>query len=140
MGVNRRYIFTLLVLSLLGSYISIPIAELPARQIISNQEITFLSCSICCSLGSGVVAGNHCYQCGGGVVIPILLSIYLLVKNRIYSRALIGTAIVAAIVYCMAKPVSGLGIAVPIFIPPLMAAIVALLRFLWVACSILIHR
>jgi uncharacterized membrane protein len=39
---------------------------------------------------------------------------------------LIGIAIIAAITYWLAKPVPGLGIALPLFIPPLLAALVAI--------------
>src|SRR5437867_12606894 len=42
MGVNRRYVFALLVFSLLGSYVNIPVAELPAERVLSGQEVTFL--------------------------------------------------------------------------------------------------
>jgi uncharacterized membrane protein len=61
----------------------------------------------------------------GGAVIPTLLSLYLLVKNGRYSRSLAGVAIVAAVVYVLAQPVRGVGIAVPMFIPPLLAVGVA---------------
>ena len=30
-GVDRRYVFSLLLLSLLGSYVNIPVAQLPAE-------------------------------------------------------------------------------------------------------------
>src|SRR5207247_4936336 len=42
-------------------------------------------------------------------------------------RPLLGVAIVTAVVHWMAHPVEGVGIAVPIFIPPIVAASVALL-------------
>jgi len=63
----------------------------------------------------------------GGAIVPALLSLYLLVKNRLYGRGLVGVAIVTVIVHLMAHPVKGVGIAVPIFIPPLAAAGVGLL-------------
>jgi uncharacterized membrane protein len=63
----------------------------------------------------------------GGAVIPTLLSLYLLIKNRLYVHGLIAVGIVAIVVHLMAKPVQGVGISVPIFIPPLVAAGVALL-------------
>jgi uncharacterized membrane protein len=56
-----------------------------------------------------------------------VLSIYLLFKNRLYVRGLIGAAIVAFIVHLLARPVRGLGISVPVFVPPLVAAGVALI-------------
>jgi uncharacterized membrane protein len=64
----------------------------------------------------------------GGAVIPtLLLSCYLVVKNRLYGRGLVAVAIVTAIVHALAHPVRGVGIAVPTFVPPLVAAGAALL-------------
>jgi uncharacterized membrane protein len=47
--------------------------------------------------------------------------------RRMYGRALAGVAIVTAIVHGLAYPVKGVGIAVPVFIPPVVAAATALL-------------
>jgi uncharacterized membrane protein len=63
----------------------------------------------------------------GGAVIPAILSLYLVAKNRLYGRGLLGIAIVTTIVHLMAHPVKGVGIAEPTFIPPLIAAGVGLL-------------
>ncbi len=41
MGLQRRYVFAVLLLSLLGSYVNIPVAELPAERVVSGQEVTF---------------------------------------------------------------------------------------------------
>lgn len=126
MGVNRRYVFTLLLLSLLGSYVNIPIAELPAERVVSGQEITFFGMRYIIPMVEEwprtVIAVNV-----GGAVIPTLLSFYLLLKNGMYGRSFIGVAIVAAIVHGLAQPVKGMGIAVPTFVPPLVAASTALL-------------
>ncbi len=62
----------------------------------------------------------------GGALIPLLVSVYLAVRSRLYGRMLVGTAIVAVIVYPLARIVPGVGIAVPIFLPPLVAAGVGL--------------
>ncbi len=125
-GVNRRYVFTLLLLSLLGSYVNIPVAELPAERVVSGQEITFFGMRYIIPLVEEwprtVIAVNV-----GGAVIPILLSFYLLLKHGMYGRSFIGVAIVAAIVHGLAQPVRGMGIAVPTFVPPLVAASTALL-------------
>jgi uncharacterized membrane protein len=51
----------------------------------------------------------------------------LLVKTGLYGRALVGVAVVTAVVHGLAYPVRGLGIAVPVFIPPVVAAATALL-------------
>src|SRR5439155_16832535 len=126
MGINRRYIFTLLLLSLLGSYVNIPVAELPEEQVLSGEEIIFFGMRYVIPFVQEwprtIVAVNV-----GGAVIPILLSLYLLVKNRLYGRGLAGVAIVAGIVYWLAQPIRRVGIAVPRVTPPEMAAATALL-------------
>ncbi len=124
-GVSRRYIFLLLLASLLGSYVNIPVAELPPERVESNREVNYWGVPIVVPVverwPGTVIAVNL-----GGAVIPTLLSVYLVIRNGVYLRSVIGVAIVAAIVHMLAKPVAGVGIAVPIFIPPIAAAIVAL--------------
>ena len=126
MGIHRRYVFTVLILSLLGSYVNIPVAELPAEQVLSHREVMFFGMRYVVPMVQEwprtVIAVNV-----GGAVIPVLLSLYLLVKNAMLGRTLLGVAIVTVIVHWMASPVRGVGIAVPIFIPPVVAAGVALL-------------
>jgi uncharacterized membrane protein len=121
MGVNRHYVFTLLVLSLLGSYINIPVAELPAERVLSNQEISFFGMRYVIPMvkewPSTVIAVNV-----GGAVIPLLLSLYLIVKNGIYLSSVVGVLIVTVIVYHLAQPVQGVGIAIPTLVPPFVAA------------------
>jgi uncharacterized membrane protein len=55
------------------------------------------------------------------------VSIYLVLHTGMYGRMLIGTALVAAVVHSVAQVVPGMGIAVPMIAPPLVAAGVALL-------------
>ena len=62
----------------------------------------------------------------GGAIIPTILSIYLLTKNTFYGRAALGVAVVSLVVYNLATLVPGLGVAVPTFVPPVIAAAVAL--------------
>jgi uncharacterized membrane protein len=126
MGVQRRYIFAVLLLSFLGSYVNIPVAELPAERMVAGQEVTFFGMRDVIPLVEAwprtVIAVN-----GGGAVVPTRLSLYLLVKTGIYGRALVGVAIVTAIVHGLAHPIHGMGIVVPVFIPPVVAAAPALL-------------
>jgi uncharacterized membrane protein len=61
----------------------------------------------------------------GGAIIPVILSIYLLSKNGLWGRGLIATFCIAAICHGLAQPVRGVGIGLPIFVPPLAAAFVA---------------
>jgi len=60
----------------------------------------------------------------GGAVIPTMM---LLAKNRLWVKAALPTAAVAAVCYWLSRPIPGLGIAEPVFVPSVTAAIVALL-------------
>jgi len=61
----------------------------------------------------------------GGALIPTGLSLFLMIKQRLYVLGIVGVAIVAAIVHWLAKPVPGVGIAIPTFLPPIAAAVTA---------------
>jgi uncharacterized membrane protein len=125
-GIGHRYVWGLLLLSLLGSYINIPVAELPPEELISNEEVRVGVVQYVIPHAEDqpgtIVAINV-----GGALIPTLLSLYLLVKHRLFWNGLLGVAIVTLIVHQLANPVRGVGISVPTVIPPLVAAGVALL-------------
>ena len=62
----------------------------------------------------------------GGAVIPVLVSLYLLVRHALWIRGLVATAVVALVIHWFANPVRGVGIAVPVFLPALITAVLAL--------------
>jgi uncharacterized membrane protein len=101
-GVNPRYMFAVLVGSLIGSHVNIPLFATGPR--------------------GTIVAINV-----GGALIPILLSLYLFFHLRMYGRMLVGVVVVAVITHGLAYIVPGVGIAVPMLIPPLTAAGVGLI-------------
>ena len=105
-GVHPRYAFAVMVLSLLGSAVDIPLFAIAPD---ATARPTLVALNV------------------GGALIPILVSLYLLARTRMVVRMLIGTAIVAAVVHALARLVPGAGIAVPMFVPPIVAAGVALL-------------
>lgn len=123
-GVHRYYVFSLLLVSLLGSYVNIPVAEVPAKQIVSGQLIEFFGMQYVVPVVQDwprtVIAVNV-----GGAVVPVLLSLYLIVRNRLGVNALLAVVFVAAVVHRLAQPVRGLGVAVPTLLPPLAAALTA---------------
>jgi uncharacterized membrane protein len=125
LGINHRYVFVLLLLSLLGSYVNIPVAELPAEPVLSGQVVSYYGVHYVVPVVEQwprtILAVNV-----GGAIIPTLLSAYLLVKHGRYGRSLMGVVIVTLVVHWLAQPVKGIGIAVPVFIPPVTAAIIAL--------------
>ena len=116
----------ILAASLAGSYLNIPVAQLPQQHIISGQVISFYGMyyvvPAVADWPGTVIAVNV-----GGAVIPGLLSFYLLVRYRLWLLGGLAIVIVAAVCYSLAQPVPGLGIALPVFVPPLSAAVVALI-------------
>jgi len=126
MGISRRYVFGLLLLSLFGSSINIPVAELPPERVESDRVVSYYGVQYVIPMVEDwprtIIAVNV-----GGAVIPTLLSIYLMMKNNLYGRGIVGIAVVSLIVHWLAHPTKGVGISVPIFIPPLVSAGAALL-------------
>src|SRR5215469_5858234 len=94
MGISRRYMFTLLVLCLIGSYINIPITHFPGEhqqvgRIVHFFGMEYVVPMVVDSPGT-VIAVNL-----GGAVIPFILSMFLVVKHGFYLRGLVATIIVA---------------------------------------------
>jgi uncharacterized membrane protein len=125
LGVSPRAALLLLFGSLVGSYINIPVAQFPEQNVVIGQEVTYFGMDyilpVLADWPGTIVAVNV-----GGAVIPTLLSLYLLIKNRMWLAGVIATAIVAAICFSMATPVQGVGLTLPIFTPPIAAALVAI--------------
>jgi uncharacterized membrane protein len=125
-GVSSRVALLLLVGSLVGSYINIPVAQFPEQEIASGREISYFGMHymvpVVVDWPGTVIAVNV-----GGAVIPVLMSLYLLNKNRLWSLGLIATACVTVVCHWLAHPIPGLGIALPMFVPTVATAISALL-------------
>src|SRR3989449_1223553 len=85
-GVHPRYAFAVMLLSLLGSQVNIPLYSIDR--------------------GATVVALNV-----GGALIPILVSLYLLVHTGMYRRILIGASVLAGGAGHLPAVVPGVGIA-----------------------------
>ncbi len=126
LGIAPRYFFTWLFASLAGSYINLPIVRFSPEQMTRLQEIPFYGVPYVIptveTWPGTILAVNV-----GGAIIPVLVSLILIVKNGLYRMAAWGIAIVSLACYVLAEPVQGLGIAIPVFYPPVIAAIVALL-------------
>jgi uncharacterized membrane protein len=127
LGISSSTALLLLFGSLIGSYINIPVWEFPERAMQSGRDLILLGMRYyvvprVVEWPGTVIAVNV-----GGAVIPTLLSLYLLAKNGMWTRGIVTIAIVTVIVHVLAYPVPGVGIAVPIFVPPVATAIVAVL-------------
>ncbi|WP_457797676.1 DUF1614 domain-containing protein [Methylocystis sp. S23] len=123
LGVSSQTAVFLLIASLLGSYVNIPIASLGGGPFVSEREIVYFGIPY---MVPRVLAPQTVLAVNvGGAVIPTLLSFFLLSRNALWVRGLVAAACVAAISYAFAEPVRGIGIALPIFVGPLAATIVA---------------
>jgi uncharacterized membrane protein len=124
-GISSPVALLMLFGSLVGSYINIPLFWLHSRPVLSDQVVDYFGVQYVVPVAAWqgtVVAVNV-----GGCVIPVLLSLYILTKYDLWVLGAIGTAIVAVITHQMATPVHGVGIALPVFVPPIVTAIVAVL-------------
>jgi len=124
-GISSRAALLLLLGSLIGSYVNIPVAQLDGQQVVAGKEVVFFgmhyAVPVVVDWPGTVVAVNL-----GGAIIPGIVSLYLLAKNRLWVEALLPTACVAAACYWLAQPVPGVGIALPILVPSLAAALAAI--------------
>jgi len=126
LGIAPRYFFTWLFLSLAGSYVNLPIMRFAPEQMTRLEEIPFYGVPYVIpsvETWPGTILAINV----GGAIIPVLLSLVLIVKNNLYRNAAWGVAVLSLACYLLAEPVPGLGIAIPVFYPPVIAAIVALL-------------
>jgi uncharacterized membrane protein len=125
-GLGSNGALILLTLSLAGSFLNIPVGQLPEQQIVSGRLISYFGMDYVVPTVTDwpgtVIAVNV-----GGAVIPALLSVYLLARYQLWLLGGVAVAIVAAVCHSLAEPVPGLGIALPMFVPPVSAAVVALI-------------
>jgi len=126
LGVSPGTAMFLLFASLVGSVFNIPVAELRPEPVVSDRIVDFFGMQYAVPVVTHwqgtVIAVNV-----GGAVIPTLMSLYLLVKRHLWVKGALGTAAVALVLHWLANPVPGLGIAVPVFVPVVTTAVVALL-------------
>jgi uncharacterized membrane protein len=125
-GVRPRYMFIVLLLTLVGGHFNIPLYSVTVPRLVPPEQVTVYGRTYIVPPAvqphTTVVAINV-----GGALVPLLLSIYLFLKLPLRGRMLVGTAAVAVIVHGLAEIVPGVGIAVPMLIPPLVAAGVGLI-------------
>lgn len=102
-GIDSRYLISLLALSLLGSGLNVPLSRHREADA-DGQPLSVLAINV------------------GGALIPAALSLYLLLRGAAPPTALLGVALVGLVVHRIARPLPGVGIAVPVIVPPLLAA------------------
>jgi uncharacterized membrane protein len=126
LGVGPGAALFLLFGSLIGSYFNIPITILPGQLVTSGGVVDFFGMQYIVPLvqqSPGTVLAVNV----GGAVIPTLMSTYLVLRYQLWVKAMIAVVAIAFIIHSMATPVHGLGIAVPVFAPVVVTAILAFL-------------
>jgi len=126
LGLSLSSALLLLGSSLLGSIINLPLfsiraenprprPQLPLSGLLGNIQRPFQ--------GRTIIAVNV-----GGCLIPLLFSLYLIQQHPLaWLDIIIAIGIVSLVCYLFSRPVTGLGIAMPILIAPLTAAITSLM-------------
>jgi uncharacterized membrane protein len=124
-GIPSHYIFGTLFATLLGSFVNIPVRRIPQEYLIEERWVSFFGFRHAIPVRKKketILAVNL-----GGAVIPCLVSVYLLFKTGLWWQGLTTIAIVSLISHRLARPVKGVGIAMPAFISPILAAILAVI-------------
>jgi uncharacterized membrane protein len=125
LGMSSGAALLLLFASLAGSYFNIPVTQLAGQRVMSGQVVDFFGMRyvvpVVVDWPGTLIAVNV-----GGALIPTLMSLYLLGRHALWIRGAIATLVVAVVIHWLANPVRGVGIAVPVFAPALITAVVAL--------------
>ena len=129
LGFSPITIVLLLILTIVGSFINIVVAEIKTYVPVFDIDFgNFLGAPIpipkvVYSPGKTLIAVNI-----GGALIPASISLYLLAKyHNIVPITLVSILLMSIICYFLAKPIPGVGIAMPAFVPPLVACILSLM-------------
>jgi uncharacterized membrane protein len=124
LGVGPGIALLLLFGSLIGSYFNIPVTVLPGTPVRSGEVVDFFGMRyvvpVVVRWPGTVLAVNV-----GGAVIPTLMSAYLVMRYQLWFKAALAVIAIAFIIHTMATPVRGIGIAVPVFAPVIVTAILA---------------
>jgi uncharacterized membrane protein len=126
LGVGPGVALLLLFGSLIGSYFNIPVTVLPGKAVRSGEIVDFFGMRYVVPLVTqwpGTVLAVNV----GGAVIPTLMSSYLVLRYQLWLKAAIAVIAIAFVIHMMATPVQGVGIAVPVFAPVVVTAILAFL-------------
>jgi len=130
LGLSRRLAFFTLLAALLGSWVNIPVAELPAQRVVEPMVVPLFGMQYVipyvAERGRTVIAINV-----GGALIPLLLCARLLLRYGTSRRGLAVLVMATLVTHALAQPVPGVGIALPPLLPPLIVAAAAVLLDPW---------
>jgi uncharacterized membrane protein len=127
-GFTPLTILLLLLCTLAGSFINIPVVKLRTTVPMVHDDyvnwfgIPYRIPHVEYGTAVTIVAVNV-----GGALIPTAVSIYLLARSSlsVIALSIIGILVVSLTTHLVARPVKGVGIVTPAFIPPIAAAVSA---------------
>lgn len=125
LGLSQSSAFLLLITSLGGSVINMPLFSIRAERPTEMPPMPdqFWRVPLPPFTGRTVIAINV----GGGLV-PSVFSLYLMAHHPLpLLQVIIGVAAIAFVSHLMSRPIAGLGIGMPVFVAPISAALVAVL-------------
>jgi uncharacterized membrane protein len=125
LGVGPDWAAVVLLASLAGSMMNLPVARLRGGVVRVMRSVTVFGVRYLVPVlahRDTIIAVNV-----GGALVPAALSVYLVAHDGLGWRAIVAVAVVGLVVYLVARPVPGLGIAVPTLIPGACAVLVAIL-------------
>lgn len=129
-GFTPVTILLILAGTLIGSFINIPLLKLKTTvPVILEETVSWFGMTYRIPQ---VEYGEKVTQVAvnvGGALIPTAVCIYLLIKSAPSTIILsfVGVAAVALVTHLVARPVKGVGVTTPVFIPPIAAAVAALI-------------
>lgn len=125
LGLSAHSAMLLLICTLMGSAINLPLFSMRAEEPSEETKQMFLGLLFGRPLpftGKTIVAINV-----GGAIIPVSFSIYLINTNQLpLIHVILAIATVTAVCRIFSRPIPRLGIGIPIFIAPITAALTAL--------------
>jgi uncharacterized membrane protein len=122
LGISPSLVFWLLILTLVGSLVNIPIYRFENREMVGEQIVSYFGMRYRVprlDRGQATVLAVNV----GGALIPVALSVYLISQINFGLSLPILLAVVTVVVNRLARPVRGMGIGVPGLAPPLVAAL-----------------
>ncbi|MBS3817156.1 MAG: DUF1614 domain-containing protein [Candidatus Thermoplasmatota archaeon] len=133
LGFSPFVTITIFFLALLGSTVNIPLyskeTKQPVRSVPDNPLMNFLypdrrgNREKMYEIVETTVSINL-----GGAVIPILVSVYLVSAHPdLWIQFIVGILVVSSISYRFSKIIPNVGISLPLFIPPIIAALIAII-------------
>ncbi len=122
-GIPHHYILLALLATLLGSFVNVPVKKIPQENMVGEGRVNFFGVTYVIPVWKRKVTTLAVNI--GGAVIPTFISIYLLLKTDLYLAALGATFLMTLVTFKLARPMQGVGIVLPFFVSPVLAAFIS---------------